>query len=50
MIVKAKHWVKHDGVWHPAGAEFSVDNLDDIKEHVEEVKEKPVRKKKTTEE
>lgn len=28
MIVKAKHWIKHDGVWHPTDSVFEISATD----------------------
>ena len=28
FIAKAKHWVNYNGVWHPKGDEFPVDEAD----------------------
>ena len=28
FIAKAKHWVNYNGVWHPKGDEFPIDDAD----------------------
>lgn len=58
MRVKAKHWVKTDTGWHPAGDTFEVETVDGLDGMVEIVEgagtgaegkqdEKPVAKKRT---
>ena len=42
MKVVAQHWLNYNGVWHRAGEEFEVENLDEVKEYVQPLFDTPV--------
>lgn len=37
MKVIARHWLNYNGVWHKAGEEFEVNDIEEVKEYVDPI-------------